>query len=431
MIRAMSSSSWRAVRGFGRRFGIVLGALVIFPFPLGTIPWTEGLARILTAPLEWLAGWVQGAWLGLPPVPPATGSGDTSYDYSFSLVIAALAVLGAVVWTALDRRRERYPRLAAAVLLGLRYSLALTMILYGLTKVFKVQMPDLRPGDLATPLGDLTPMGLAWAFMGYSTAYSVFAGLAEVAAGVLLLGRRTAVLGALVVVAVMTNVVMMNLCFDIPVKLYATQLLVTALVILAPSLRRLLGAALGRAVPELPPPPRWSPRWERARWIAKLVVLTAIPGMVAREWPLVDIRNGRVHELYGNWLVDDFALDGTVRPPLTTDPARWSRLDVNGRGLWMVSMQGARAPADLTVDAAHATLAVTPYADPNAAPDPREVTETWRYARPTPDTLVLDGTHAGHALHVALHRAPPWRLTARPFRWINPFPDRARDRRTR
>src|ERR1044071_6897724 len=113
--------------------------------------------------------------------------------------------------------------------------------------------------------GGTSPMRLMWAFMGYSLPYTVFAGLAEVTGGVLLLWRRTATLGALVVAIVMTNVVLMNLCYDVPVKLFSTLLLVFAIAIGLPDARRLLGAVLGRAAAELPPRARMTPGLERGR----------------------------------------------------------------------------------------------------------------------------------------------------------------------
>jgi hypothetical protein len=63
----------------------------------------------------------------------------------------------------------------------------------------------------------------------------------------LLATRRTATAGALVMVAVMSNVVMLNFCFDVPVKLASTHLLVFALVIAAPDARRLWSVFCPRA----------------------------------------------------------------------------------------------------------------------------------------------------------------------------------------
>jgi uncharacterized membrane protein YphA (DoxX/SURF4 family) len=105
-----------------------------------------------------------------------------------------------------------------------RYVLAAAMLGYGMAKVFKSQFPAISDMRLMQPYGDSSPMALLWNFMGFSTAYTIFVGAAEVLGGLLLLFRRTATLGALVVIAVMSNIVMLNFCYDVPVKLYSVHL---------------------------------------------------------------------------------------------------------------------------------------------------------------------------------------------------------------
>ena len=68
-------------------------------------------------------------------------------------------------------------------------------------------------------------MGLLWTFMGASAPYQMLAGLAEVTCGMLLFWRRSRLLGALLAIGVMGNVVALNYCYDVPVKLFSTELL--------------------------------------------------------------------------------------------------------------------------------------------------------------------------------------------------------------
>src|ERR1044071_5878849 len=265
---------WSLARRIGFRFAFLVGALLIFPFPIPAIPETEWLGAALGKPMHWATQWLATRVLDLPaPFPGPSGSGDRAADFAELLLIAILAGLGTIVWSALDRRRRAYPRLAAGARVMLRYYLAAVMLSYGFSKVVKWQFYDLSPGVLHQRLGDVPPMRLMWAFMGYSLPYTVFAGLAEVTGGVLLLWRRTATLGALVVAIVMTNVVLMNLCYDVPVKLFSTLLLVFAIAIGLPDARRLLGAVLGRAAAELPPRARMTPGLERGRLVVKLALI--------------------------------------------------------------------------------------------------------------------------------------------------------------
>jgi hypothetical protein len=82
-------------------------------------------------------------------------------------------------------------------------------------------------------------MGALWSFMSASRPYAIFADAVEVTAGALLLFRRTTTLGAMVAAAAMTNVVALNYCYDVPVKLYSTNILLMAVFLLAPEFCRL------------------------------------------------------------------------------------------------------------------------------------------------------------------------------------------------
>jgi hypothetical protein len=87
--------------------------------------------------------------------------------------------------------------------------------MYGVVKLFQGQFSAPSLEALTTPLGELPPMRLLWLFMGYSKPYIFFGGFLETAGGLLLFFRRTALLGALMVAAVMLNVVMLNLCLEL------------------------------------------------------------------------------------------------------------------------------------------------------------------------------------------------------------------------
>jgi len=64
--------------------------------------------------------------------------------------------------------------------------------------------------------------------MGYSKAYNIFTGLGEVIGGLLIFFRRTVLAGSLLLIVVMANVVAINMCFDVPVKLFSSLLLLMA-----------------------------------------------------------------------------------------------------------------------------------------------------------------------------------------------------------
>lgn len=151
----------------------------------------------------------------------------------FNLISGAA---GALIWYYFDQREhEKLPRILWTCC---RYYLSFVVMGYGMAKVFPIQF-HLKLVDLITPLGQSSPMGLLWKMMGYSYAYSFFSGLAEVVGSFLLLFRRTTTLGALILIAVMSNVVMLNLCYDIPVKLLSIHLLLFSIALLIPDRERL------------------------------------------------------------------------------------------------------------------------------------------------------------------------------------------------
>ncbi len=180
------------------------------------------------------------AFIVLQKIPPApNGSGDQLFHYVLTLLNLLLAAFGCLLWSLFDRRTN-YEKLAWFLYVCCRYYLSFVLIGYGFAKLLPVQFPFPDLEDLIIPMGQMSPMGLVWRMMGFSAAYSFFAGLAEVAGGLLLLSRRTTSLGALIIVAVMSNVVMLNLCYDIPVKLLSTHLLLMAMALLIPDTGRLV-----------------------------------------------------------------------------------------------------------------------------------------------------------------------------------------------
>lgn len=168
------------------------------------------------------------------------GSGDTTFNYLQLFCLLLMALAACALWSVIDRKRKNYDKVQYWVIVVFCYTLATTMFNYGLAKVFPGQFLEPSLYKLDQPLGESSPMGLAWTFMGYSRGYTIFSGVAECLGGFLLLFRRTRLLGALVCATVMINIVALNFCYDICVKLYSSHLLLTALFLTMPDMKRLL-----------------------------------------------------------------------------------------------------------------------------------------------------------------------------------------------
>ncbi len=161
-----------------------------------------------------------------------SSGGDGLLNYFIVFILAPFALVLTVFW----KSEARYGHWIDTYI---RWFLAAQLLNYGLAKVFVGQFPQPGITKLIEPYGQSSPMGLLWVFMGYSRAYSIFGGLAEVAAGILLLIPSTITLGALVSLAVMANVFMLNMCYDVPVKIVSFQMLMYSLYFLSCDFRRL------------------------------------------------------------------------------------------------------------------------------------------------------------------------------------------------
>lgn len=250
----VDTSAATQLRTAGLRFLCVYFLLYCRPWPLGELPGTGRFFGWWNAGREWLIANVGKHGLGiersLAPFP--TGSGDTTRDWVAFVAMLALALLLTTVWSFVDVR-TRHPWLGVLLRTGLRYVLAVALLGYGTAKFGDGQFRALEPAELTATWGDTSPMGVVWRFMGASTAYTAFTGVVECGAGLLLLWRPTATLGGLFAAGAMTNVVLLNFCYDVPVKLYSSHLLLMALLVVVGDRQRLLGVLLWhRAVPAAP-----------------------------------------------------------------------------------------------------------------------------------------------------------------------------------
>jgi uncharacterized membrane protein YphA (DoxX/SURF4 family) len=351
------------------------------------------------------------------------GRGDSTYTYVLLFCYLLLAMAATAVWTLLDRRRANYARLHDGLRVCVRFALAIAMFLYGGEKVIPEQFGTPFPSDLLQPIGESSPMKLLWTFMGTSIPYVIFTGVAEMLGGLLLVARRTTLLGALVCIGVLSNVVMLNFSYDVPVKLYSSHLLLMAVFLAAPDLGRLANLLVrNRRVPPAEVRPLFtSRRNHRAALALRTVFLlyVAIDALrQSHEYKLQFADTATRQPLYGAWEVEELTVDGAVRPLLATDPTLWRRLVFE----W---------PGALGIQYAHETAA-RQY-ELTLSPGPHRFTlccdEEWKEAalsfqRIGPDLLALEATVDGKEIRGRFRRMADSRfpLLSRGFRWINERP---------
>jgi hypothetical protein len=240
---------------FARRWALLFAGLLALtvPFRYRVLPNVGTLLRpVLETGLARLTG------------QQAALFSDSAGLWQYAGLLALGTALVAAAWARLARRTPvGEARLGYGLHTGAAGLLALHLLLYGFDKVFKSQFYLPEPNTLYTPLGQLSPDLAYWSVMGVSRFYSEFAGLLEVLPGLLLLWGRTRLLGGLLAVAVLANVLALNVGFDISVKLWAGFLLGLAALVAAPGLHTLYaGLVQERWVAPARPhrPPGWPGR---------------------------------------------------------------------------------------------------------------------------------------------------------------------------
>ena len=418
---APAAAAWSPAQRVLFRFVFAYLVLYNFPFPLYYIPYVDVIVSPYRKLWKALVPWV-GTHLfhaGTSTLP--SGSGDSTYSYVQVFCFLVIASIVTVVWTILDRKRAHYARLHEGLRIYVRFALGAAMLSYGATKVIKSQFPDPPLDRLLQPMGDASPMGLVWTFMGSSTAYNVFAGAAEMIGGLLLTVRRTTLLGALVSLGVMSNIVMLNFCYDVPVKLYSLHLLAMAVFLIVPDLRRLVDVfVLGRRVEPVEIRPLFRRLWlRRGVLVLRTLLVLAYTAYLLNDTLEVNRTFSQQESkapLHGIFNVDEMVIDGQARPPLVTDRERWRRVIFHYPGTMAVQlMSDSRVRYVLDFDEGVLKLGKR---------DDAQWKTTFSYTQPKPGLLTLEGTLDGRKIRAKLHweKPPKFLLTTRGFHWINERP---------
>jgi hypothetical protein len=405
------------------RFTCVYFLLYLLPFPLFFIPYVAVAAGWYQKLWRLLVPWVGKKVFHLDITVFPNGSGDTTFNYVQLVCFLAIAAAATLVWTLLDRKRTQYTRLFEWLRVFVRFGLAQAMIGYGAAKVIQSQFPAPALSRLMQPFGDSSPMGLLWTLMGASRSYNFFSGAAEMLGGLLLTLRRTTLLGALVSFAVMINIVMLNFCYDVPVKLYSLHLLAMAVFLTAPDLRRLAQMFLfnREVAPAVDRPLFTRRRLHHGTLALRTILVAAFVWLTLQETYEGLKLYGELAPkppLYGIWNVDEVVVNGVARPPLVTDLDRWRRVVFDYPGLASIQlMNDSRRRYSVVVDPKKKTLELGKRDDPKTK-------YPFSYQQTGPEDLTLQGTFEGQPLQARLHRVKEssYPLLNRGFHWINEYP---------
>lgn len=419
-----STNNWSLPKKIAFRFFFLYFILYILPFPISPFDFTENIDPIFSDLWGELAN-AFASLLGIEgPISNAiTGSGDKTFDFLTNFLQAIFAGLGTLIWSFSDHKRISYSMLLTILFILLRYYLAWNMLSYGSYKVFKLQFPSPSLFRLVQPYGDSSPMGLAWTYMGYSDTYTWFAGAMEVLGGALLLYRRTATLGALVSMAVMTNVFMMNMGYDIPVKLFSFNLLIMAAFISLPDIQRLVNVLLLNR----PTSPReisldFDKKWKKiTRWILKSAFIGYACLWVGYETGQMLNDYGESAPKpphYGIYDVEQYVLNSDTIPPLLTDTTRWRRIIIAYPGsIGLYEMNDEKSIYRFELDSTQNSISISTFSDSTVVFD-------GRFSQLDSVHYEWSGMHKEDTLKMLLNRFDEqnFRLVNRGFNWVNEVP---------
>jgi len=426
--RGIEPPCWRLGTKIAFRFAFVYFSLYTLYFPLHflSIPPVLLISQMYSSLWSAAVPWVSRHALhlshdfGMDYLNTVGGSKDTTFVYVQVLCYLLIALLATVIWSLLDRQRRNYKWLHKWFTVYLRLNLAVGMIAYGVAKLFPLQFPPPSLSKLLETYGESSPMGLMWTFMGASRIYSIFGGAGEVLAGLLLVVPRLATLGALVCIGVMSNVLTLNLGYDIPVKLGSIHLILIAGFVVLPDLRRLVDFfVLNRRVEPAPAPPLFRRKWLNRVAIALQVafgLLLLAYNLYHSEHLLRAIQARNTVPLYGIWSVDEFKIGGEVRPPLLSDPVRWNRIIVESdQDAGVQPMSGPVQHLYLHFDKQNRKFILAGHVPYGSA--------AFNYENPQPEVLILTGKMGGQPVSVTLHKEDESKflLNSRGFHWIQDY----------
>ena len=406
------------------RFALVFFGLHIFPFPLTEIPnWGESVYRWVEKGYIMFANWGGKLFFNTPEFATLTnGSGDTTASWVLEFLMLLLSALICLIWQLADRRKRDDTALNYWTQVWVRYYLCFVMFSYGFGKVFPLQFGTMTSYRLHQSLGDMSPMGLLWTFMAYSPEYQMFSGLAEVLCGILLFFRRTQLLGALIACGVMLNIFALNMCYDVPVKIYSFLLMLMAIYIASDDAKRLINFFIQNKTAESHKlfMPFLGQKWYK---IGRIALKTALFGLLIYTYIYKNLEdNAKSDEpltaFYGPYTVSKFIKNGIESPE--SDTLRWEKMFIDRRGAYNMIYVSNEMNLGQRIffeknDTAH-TVTFEPLPDTTKY--------VLNYYQVDSNQLIIKGKLQKDSLQIELKKMKKkeFLLTKRGFRWINEMP---------
>jgi len=347
------------------------------------------------------------------------GSGDHTFAYVTLFINTILTLLISTLWIFLDNKRKSYNKLFYWFMVSIRIFLVVFMFSYGSVKIIQLQFPYPSLTRMMEPLGNFSPMGLAWTYLGYSKGYNLFMGIMEISAGLLLIPRRTSTLGAFIAMGVMMHVAVMNFTYDIPVKLFSTHLFLMALFIFSTDVKRFINVFIKNKSTESYNyyNPINNKTYHKVIFWCKSILLILIAGLFFIQMAGNDRGKNYNNKLplYGVWEVEEYIKEGDTLKPIITDAERWRYLIIEEPHRAIVkTMNESNNPYTFETDTVAKKVMIS-----MGVTKPKSY--NFHYDLLNHDMLILEGSLYFYNLKIKLKRKELL-LDSREFNWINETP---------
>jgi hypothetical protein len=420
----LQDAPWSSLEKIAFRFCVLYFSFHMLPFPLTEIPFVGELC----------SEWVEKLWdfivnLGgkiffqMPEITvKPNGSGDTTWNWVQEFLILFLSIIGCIIWSIVDKKRTQYVRFSYWFEVGCRYYLGLTMLSYGFAKVFPSQFGTITSYRLHQQLGDMSPMGLLWTFMAYSPKYQFFSGMAEVVGGLLLFFRRTQLIGSFISFGVMLNIFALNMCYDVPVKLFSFNLMLLSLYIASFDLKRIIHFFLLHKTTEARPlfHPFTGKKWFRYSRIVLKLFLIGFPifNFLSQGFEENNQISAPLSSFYGPYTITKFTKNGVE--PSGNDTTRWEKMFIDRRGsydmIYISNEMNLRQRFNFSQNDTTKILTLSSFQDTVKYP--------LAYIQPDSNALIINGIFQKDSVYLELKKIKKrdFLLVNRAFNWVNELP---------
>lgn len=352
---------------------------------------------------------------------------DSQYDYSRFLLITVLAIIGTFIWIIIDSKfqKDYDDKLNTLTRTILRYHVGLTLIIYGLAKVFMLQFGVMGLDTLESKVGDNNAMGFLWTFMSYSKFYTMSTGWIEFIGGVLLLFRRTTFIGSFILFLSMINVVLIDIGYDVRVKMFAIHLLIMTVLLLSSHFKSLINLfLLNKPTESIVEKPLFvDSRYVKVGYFLKAAILTyfVISCFITYKERIHRQKANRYTSMTRYHKIEHKMINGDTIA--VTDSSRWNILSINGNKyrpehLRIVKMDKSQERYSFTADTVGHTIDFITNSD--------SIAYQFRYKELEAGKFIFDGVSAkGDSIwfQTTSKSLNDYPLSANHIRWITDLKD--------